>query len=162
MTYRLYYRFDQFDPTFPPPRQLKELTYPLEKPGRHYGGGPGRVSGDAHNASMMLSIPPLPQTSAQLAAAAMAVAAATQHNHQQQQEEPPMDIAAIINGENSKPSAEERRKLLAEVREHLDILKEFEGAISPEELAERKRQLFLALPPAPPAAPGSHKKPRAS
>ena len=45
---------------------------------------------------------------------------------------------------------EQRRKILTEVREHLDLLKEFEGIISEEDLAQRKRDLFRALPPAPP------------
>jgi len=47
---------------------------------------------------------------------------------------------------------DERRSLLKEVREHLDLLKEFEGVIAPEELNKRKRELFIALPPAPPPA----------
>ena len=47
---------------------------------------------------------------------------------------------------------DQRRKLLQEVREHLDLLKEVEGVISEEDLAERKRNLFMALPPAPPPA----------
>jgi hypothetical protein len=52
--------------------------------------------------------------------------------------------------------AAKRLKLLSEVKEHLDLLKQFEGVISPEELAERKRKLYQALPPAPPAAvPGA-------
>lgn len=46
--------------------------------------------------------------------------------------------------------AEERRKLLKEVREHLDILKEFEGVIDEEDLKKRKRALYDALPVAPP------------
>lgn len=46
----------------------------------------------------------------------------------------------------------ERQKILAEVREHLALLKEFEGAVSEEDLNRRKRALFLALPPAPPPA----------
>jgi hypothetical protein len=47
---------------------------------------------------------------------------------------------------------EARRKILSEVKEHLDLLKEFEGVISDDDLAQRKRELFRALPPAPPAA----------
>jgi hypothetical protein len=41
--------------------------------------------------------------------------------------------------------------------EHLDLLKEFEGVISDEDLVKRKRELFLALPSAPPAASPSKK-----
>jgi len=45
-----------------------------------------------------------------------------------------------------------RRKALQEVKEHLELLKEFEGIIPAEELANRKRELYAALPPAPPMA----------
>ena len=44
----------------------------------------------------------------------------------------------------------ERRQILQEVRQHLDILKELEGVISEEEMAKRKSELFAALPPLPP------------
>lgn len=49
---------------------------------------------------------------------------------------------------------EERRKVLKEVRDHLEILKEFEGIVSDEELTKRKRELFKSLPPAPPVGSG--------
>jgi hypothetical protein len=63
--------------------------------------------------------------------------------------------AAAAVGEEQQP--EERRIVLKEVREHLELLKEFEGVISQEELNKRKRDLFMALPPAPPAAISSRK-----
>ncbi len=40
--------------------------------------------------------------------------------------------------------------LLKEVREHLDLLKQFEGSVDAEALTKRKRELFAAMPPAPP------------
>ena len=45
--------------------------------------------------------------------------------------------------------AEDRRLTVQEVREHLELLKEFDGIIPAEEIAQRKRDLFLALPPVP-------------
>jgi hypothetical protein len=45
-----------------------------------------------------------------------------------------------------------RKKLLEEVREHLALLNEFVGVIPNEEIQQRKRELFLAMPPAPPPA----------
>ena len=42
-----------------------------------------------------------------------------------------------------------RRALLKEVRDHLEILKEFEGIVPTEELERRKKELFLSLPPTP-------------
>jgi hypothetical protein len=46
-------------------------------------------------------------------------------------------------------NGEERRAILGEVREHLDILKEFDGLISEEDYAAHKRRLYLALPSVP-------------
>ena len=57
--------------------------------------------------------------------------------------EPHIDVAELFG--------EDRRKMLQEVREHLELLKEFEGVVSEEEIAKRKRELFAALPPAPSA-----------
>lgn len=51
----------------------------------------------------------------------------------------------------------ERRTTLQEVREHLELLKEFEGIIPEEEIAQRKRDLFLSMPPIP-ALPKRHKR----
>eukprot|EP00543_Licmophora_paradoxa_P013179 CAMPEP_0202475556 /NCGR_PEP_ID=MMETSP1360-20130828/92966_1 /ASSEMBLY_ACC=CAM_ASM_000848 /TAXON_ID=515479 /ORGANISM="Licmophora paradoxa, Strain CCMP2313" /LENGTH=231 /DNA_ID=CAMNT_0049102727 /DNA_START=685 /DNA_END=1380 /DNA_ORIENTATION=- len=62
------------------------------------------------------------------------------------------DDVVVSGGGGSNLTAEDRRQMLKEVREHLDLLKEFDGVISSEEIANRKRQLFLALPPAPPPA----------
>mmetsp|Transcript_12563 Transcript_12563/g.18489 ORF Transcript_12563/g.18489 Transcript_12563/m.18489 type:complete len:290 (+) Transcript_12563:139-1008(+) len=58
-------------------------------------------------------------------------------------------LAQIVREEGD---AEERRRMLQEVKDHLDLLKEFEGVIPPEDLTKRKRDLFLALPSAPPPA----------
>jgi hypothetical protein len=57
-----------------------------------------------------------------------------------------------------KETGEERRAVLEEVRQHLDILKEFEEVVPEEELNKRKRELYLALPGAPP--PGAGKQAR--
>lgn len=48
-----------------------------------------------------------------------------------------------------KTEAEERRALLQEVREHLELLKEFEGVIPASEMSKRKKELFMSLPSAP-------------
>ena len=54
--------------------------------------------------------------------------------------------------EARQQAAELRRGMLKEVRLHLDLLKDFEGLIPEADLQARKRQLFLALPQAPPPA----------
>lgn len=48
-------------------------------------------------------------------------------------------------------STQIRRSMLQEVREHLNLLKDFEDVISDVELNERKRNLFKCLPPPPPS-----------
>lgn len=42
-----------------------------------------------------------------------------------------------------------RRALLSEVKEHLDVLKEFHGIIPNKEIQKRRRELYMSLPPAP-------------
>ncbi len=42
--------------------------------------------------------------------------------------------------------ATERRELLKEIKDHIDILNEFTGIIPPEILLERKKALFAMLP----------------
>ena len=59
--------------------------------------------------------------------------------------------------------AESRARLLDEVKEHLELLKQFDGIIPEEEISQRKRELFLALPlPPPPAAKREKKDPSPS
>jgi len=116
MSYRLYFRFDKFDPEFPVPLSPREVVVPTERPKSTKSDGK------------------------------VAVAAAS-HDHSG---EPHIDVAELL-GETKL--VDDRRKVLQEVREHLDLLKEFEGVITDEELAKRKRDLFAALPPAPPVPP---------
>jgi hypothetical protein len=65
------------------------------------------------------------------------------------------DDAAMDLGEMEPP--EERRQVLQEVRVHLDLLKEFEGFLPDKVLNQRKRELFAALPSAPPPMVSRHK-----
>ena len=44
-----------------------------------------------------------------------------------------------------------RRFMLEEVREHLNLLREFKDVVPDAELNERKRELFKCLPPPPPS-----------
>jgi len=48
-------------------------------------------------------------------------------------------------------AAQMRRSMLQEVRDHLNLLKDFEDVVSDAELNERKRELFKCLPPPPPS-----------
>ena len=127
LTFRMYYRYDMFDPTFPPPISPREIVVPnsrektlpftmkkMPPSGIHYSDdssmyGVNMLLNDSNNAAGKM--PTRPST--------------------------------------EEHSMSERRMALQEVREHLELLKEFEGIVSDEELANRKRELFLALPPAP-------------
>jgi hypothetical protein len=60
----------------------------------------------------------------------------------------PLKAAAVA--QDSELTTEKRRVVLNEVREHLELLKEFEGVVPEEELKKRKLALFFALPDAPP------------
>lgn len=54
---------------------------------------------------------------------------------------------------NAEMSDEQRRAMLKEVKDHIELLESFKGVIPDEELNERKRALYAALPPVPtPAA----------
>jgi len=63
------------------------------------------------------------------------------------------DAKETSNGQKSSSSplkaAEERRALLKEVKDHLELLKDLESVIPASELQKRKKELFLSLPPAP-------------
>lgn len=127
MAFRMYYRYDQLDPSFPPPVMPRAIVVPMsrEKPepmdikklpptGIHFGD-----DSSAQGVQMLLN--------ESTATAKMPA------------RPPPTEEQRMS----------ERRMALQEVREHLELLKEFEGVVSDEELASRKRELFLALPPAP-------------
>jgi hypothetical protein len=54
---------------------------------------------------------------------------------------------------NAEMTDEKRRAMLKEVKDHTELLESFRGVIPDEELNERKRALYAALPPVPtPAA----------
>lgn len=66
-------------------------------------------------------------------------------------------IASNVLKIDPGPTVEERRAMLKEVKDHTELLKEFEGVIPEEELAERKRALYAALPPVPPPVGGGRR-----
>lgn len=138
MAFRLYYRGDRLDPSFPAAVPPREIVVPAEKP-KPDSSAPYYIQ--MNNKKTGVGAP------------APAADLKDSHHHQDDGDEPHLDMAALIGGD----PVEDRRKVLKEVREHLDLLKEFEGVISDEDLVKRKRELFLALPSAPPAASPSKK-----
>lgn len=149
MAFRLYYRGDHLDPSFPEAIAPREIIVPAEKPRANVDTTPyyiqvnGKKSGGS-SSTPLRSGPPVASLGGIL-------------QHADDDDEPPLDVAALIGETNP---TEDRRKILKEVREHLDILKEFEGIISDEDLAKRKRELFLALPSAPPSLGSPSKRSR--
>lgn len=131
MCYRLYYRGEAIDPTFPEPSPPKEIYVATEKP-------------------VNLTSPMLPES--------LTNGGALGGNKSAEESADGRNGVAL--GENANENGinpESRRAILQEVRQHLDLLKEFEGIISEEDLAKRKRDLFLAMPAAPPPAPKRNK-----
>ena len=141
LCYRLYYMNGHPDPTFPSPLPPKDILVAHEKP--------------KATLPVVPSLPPFATGRA-----------LQQHQHlhqqlqqQQQQQHHDEEVDAELEKIVSEGvNAEDRRRTLDEVKEHLTLLKEFEGVISPDDLAKRKRELFAALPPAPPPAPPLAKK----
>jgi hypothetical protein len=123
MAYRMYYQGSERDSTFPPPDPPKEIVVPASKP---------KTGTDTAYYIAMNN-----------AADGTGEATATEGGPN---EDEAVDLA--VDAE----SAEERRQILHEVREHLDLLKQFEGMISEDLLKKRKRDLFSALPSAPPSS----------
>jgi hypothetical protein len=117
LTFRLYYKGDQLDPTFPAPKLAKEIVVPQQKP------KPG-------DPSVFVTVP-------NAAGGIVTGPGGLSYGNPSKSQ---------LNGE----SIENRKKILSEVREHLELLKEFEGVVDAETINKRKRDLFMALPPAPP------------
>lgn len=130
LCYRVYYRGDELDSTFPPPRPPKDIYIAAEKP-----------------ASMVAS--PSDTTSVPAVASVPALAKPKAGS---------TPGSGADNAVKKGNTPDDRRLMLKELREHLDLLKEFEGVIPAEDLARRKRELFLAMPPAPPPLPKRAKK----
>lgn len=53
---------------------------------------------------------------------------------------------------HQRDAGDERRQTLQEIKDHLFLLKEFEDIVDDEEILQRKRDLFAALPPPPPVS----------
>jgi len=123
MAYRMYYRGAELDPTFPPPDAPKEIIVPAEKP---------KLRNDS---SYYIAVNN----------GGMGSREGIMSDSVQRED----DMALLAD--HLEP-AEERRQVLQEVKEHLDLLKQFEGVISQQALNKRKRELFAALPAAPPSS----------
>lgn len=166
MTFRIYYKGSEPDPLFPKP-EIRDFAI-LSQGTTGSFPPPG---GTMENAATMAAAAPNHAMHNNKVGAAAApnvlvpndMSSTTAASGGVRKSQLIMAELSVANNNNNFSSSnngpmDQRRKVLSEVREHLDLLKEFEGVISDEELAERKRQLFLALPPAPPPAGTSASK----
>jgi hypothetical protein len=71
---------------------------------------------------------------------------------EQQQNHRTQDAEALQRHQNGK----RRRELLREVKDHMDLLIQFEGIVDSETIKKRKRALFFCLPPPPPPNEGKN------
>mmetsp|Transcript_9678 Transcript_9678/g.16103 ORF Transcript_9678/g.16103 Transcript_9678/m.16103 type:complete len:303 (+) Transcript_9678:156-1064(+) len=144
MCYRMYFRGDELNTAFPTPMPPKELYIATDKPASMATAmTPSSVAAMSVTSSLASPQAPVLVTAKLLKATPAA-----------SEETAPKEAAD--NKSDAPP--EDRRLVLKEVREHLDLLKEFDGIIPAEDLVKRKRELFLAMPPAPP--PAAAKRPK--
>jgi hypothetical protein len=130
MAYRMYYQGSERDSSFPPPDPPKEIVVPASKPKTgtdtaYYIAMNNNNAADGGN---------------------------NLNGEANTTEGGPMNEDEAVDLAVDAEPAEERRQILHEVREHLDLLKQFEGIISEDLLKKRKRDLFAALPSAPPSS----------
>jgi|UniRef100_A0A7S2XTW0 hypothetical protein len=131
LVYRMFYKGDKVDPNLPISIAPKKVPVPSKKP----PAGAMRMAaddsdGEFHDAN---------DGEANIVAQIL---------HNTATGSVDRGIGAVI--ESSE--VDERRRLLSEVKDHMSLLKEFEGVVPQDELVRRKKELFLAMPSAPPAA----------
>jgi hypothetical protein len=170
--YRLYYHYDTLDPSFPDAVSPRDLVVPTVRPEKAIlaSAAPSSLSAAAVAAPSVSTS--FRTTAAKTAALPVHASLASTnpsslsslgHHNQQQQHLPhhnsnSVEMAALLGGEAAigstsaaaalaaRGGVEERRRLMEEVRAHLDLLKQFEGAVPENEINQRKRELFAILP----------------
>ena len=144
----MYYKNGELDPSLPPAGSPKPIEIPTERLGRA-GILPPPVQAAPANIPVIASVQEH-APSADTSRASIHVKPSVPETAALKEEGVnPADLDAVVSQDNNL-TIEERRGVLHEVREHLELLKEFEDVVPEEELKKRKRELFLALPCAPP------------
>lgn len=138
--FRIYYINTELDPTFPAPVSPRPVVIPQERPIMPLETAAAATSDVKPRPAVVVPAVAASASPTSPAVATTPAAAPPKSQHRVTAAAPDRDQQA----------AGDRMTLLQEVRQHLDLLKEFEGVISADDLAQRKRELFLALPPAPP------------
>lgn len=164
LAYKMYYRKGKLDPDFPKPRE-REIIVPKERPAgglESYGmiapssTTTNKISrrtnskqGRASAGTVTLAGSPLIVAAGQKASAAAGLRV---------QSNLPLENGVCGTSEDLVTSQEtlqeknerKRRELLREVKDHMDLLVQFEGIIDSDIIKKRKRDLFHSLPPPPP------------
>ena len=172
LAYKMYYRKGEPDPDFPRPRE-REIVVPKEKPQgglESYGmasyasaSATANMNGNSTNTNtrrvgstlkslagtITLAESPLIVAAGQKASAAGTGVESNlplengAGNHQLYD-----SSGEIVTLEHRREKR--RRDLLKEVKDHMELLTQFEGIIDSDTIKKRKRELFLSLPPPPP------------
>lgn len=144
----MYYKNGELDPSLPPARAPKPIEIPIERSER---AGTQLPPVQAAHASIPVEASVQENAlSAEASRASIPVEVSVQETAPLKEKDVKVtDLEAAV-AQDSALTVEERRRVLHEVREHLELLKEFEDVVPEEELKKRKRDLFLALPNAPP------------
>jgi hypothetical protein len=100
LAFRLYYRGDRLDPSFPAAVPPREIVVPAEKP--KPDSAPYYIQMNAKKAGAPAGVPP------------PAANPKDSHHHQDDGDEPHLDVAALIGGDSNP--VEDRRRVLKEVR----------------------------------------------
>ena len=148
LCFRLYYRGDELDPDFPEPVPPKNIVVPAVMPNKDMPNSRSFIkqeSGDDDLGGALSSSTAIHMGGGSGAAKLPRHPSAA----------PP---TAVTTPPQPPNPSDDRRRLLQEVREHLDLLKEFEDFATEEELAQRRKELYAALPPAPPPFTPSKKQ----
>lgn len=147
LAYRMFYRGVSLNPDLPPAEPPKPVLVPQERPAKHEPttGHAANPTGGVQQATTIIG-------EHASAAAAMTLPHAVAKEHDLNEAELESIVRPTVPVPSANPEVDRRRALLDEVRVHMDLLKEFEGIISEDELKSRKRELFMAMPSAPPPA----------
>lgn len=152
----MYYNKGNLDTTFPPPTP-REIIVPAKKP-------PGGVA--SYGAVVSTELPAnVPRPGSTIGGRegtggvpADSVARTTQVTGPAHSSAPGSRTTTSAAGRASQDGPgslnlppEVRREVLKEVREHMELLRSFEGIVDDDVLRQRKRELFDAMPPAPPS-----------
>mmetsp|Transcript_11442 Transcript_11442/g.28926 ORF Transcript_11442/g.28926 Transcript_11442/m.28926 type:complete len:392 (+) Transcript_11442:90-1265(+) len=164
LAYKMYYRKGKLDPDFPKPRE-REIVVPKERPAgglESYGmiapssTTTNKISRRTNSKQARASAGTVTLTESPLIVAAGQKASAAAELRVRSNL--PLENGVCGSSEDLVTSQEtlqetnerRRRELLREVKDHMDLLHQFEGIIDSDTIKKRKRDLFHSLPPPPP------------